>query len=267
MIVWVCIVLAGIALTALTWMRIEATGYRVRYDDVESALVPNAFQRYRILFITDIHRREISYQRLQELELCPDCILLGGDITEKGVPWDRVRANLEVLRRIAPVYGVLGNHDLVAGSNKLEKLFSELGLTLLKDRTVKLEKDGCSIALSGVMQPASRKHQYSRFRGNPRIGQYHILLVHDPIWILGKRNISADLILAGHTHGGQVILPLLGAIRLKGFYKKYFAGWYNLRQKSNSFIRLLISRGFGTSHIPLRLGCPSEMHLITLKKP
>lgn len=266
MIVWVSLGLAILALCTLIWMRIEATGYRVRNEIVESEAIPATFNGYRILFITDIHRRKLSHEKLLELDLKPDCILLGGDITEKGVPWDRVRSNLELLSRIAPVYGVHGNHDLYAGRQKLEALFNRTGLTLLKDKTIALKRAGESIALSGIMQPASRKHPYSTFKGLAKKGQYHIVLVHDPIWVMGKRNISADLVLAGHTHGGQIILPLLGAVRLEGFYKKYSAGWYTLTQKSYSTVRLLISRGFGTSHIPLRLGSPSELHLITLQK-
>lgn len=268
MILWVSIAAVAIMICIIGWMRFEATGYRVRTDVVETDLISDAFHGYNILFISDIHRRKLSEKRLRALDLKPDCILLGGDITEKGVPWDRVKDNLEVLNRIAPVYAVLGNHDWKAGRQTLEALLSEPGFTLLKDRTVAIYKNGESISLSGVMQPATRKHPYSAFRGRHQKGKFHILLVHDPIWIKGKRNISADLILSGHTHGGQIVLPLLGAIKLEGFYTKYSAGWYNLIQKTSPShkVRLLISRGFGTSHIPFRFGSPSEIHLIKLQK-
>ncbi|UNK20491.1 metallophosphoesterase [Paenibacillus sp. N3/727] len=269
MIVWLSIAAGAIALGTFGWMSIEAYGYRVWKETVGSDMLPASFQNYRILFMSDIHRRKLSAKRLQTLNLKPDCILLGGDITEKGVPWNRVRHNLEVLSRIAPVYAVLGNHDLKAGRQSIEELLNDTGTSLLKDRTLMLDKNGESIALSGIMQPATRKHPYSSFKGCPKKGQYHIILVHDPIWIQEKTNISANLILSGHTHGGQIILPLLGAVRLEGFYKKYSAGWYNFPSTASSLhsnVRLLISRGFGTSHIPFRLGCPSEFHLITLQK-
>lgn len=269
MIVWLSIIAGVIVLGTFGWMKFEAYGYRVLEDTVESDKIPTSFQDYRILFMTDIHRRKLSEKRLRELDLKPDCILLGGDITEKGVPWSRVRRNLEMLCRIAPVYAVLGNHDLMAGSQSVEELINDTGAILLKDKTLMLNNNGESIALSGIMQPATRKHPYSSFKGHTQKGQYHIVLVHDPIWIQGKTNISADLILSGHTHGGQIIFPLLGAVRLEGFYKKYSAGWYNLPQKTSSLhpnVRLLISTGFGTSHISLRLGCPSVFHLISLQK-
>ncbi|WP_234032788.1 metallophosphoesterase [Paenibacillus faecalis] len=269
MIGWLSIIAGAAALGMLGWMTMEAVGYRVCEDSIESDKLPASFQNYRILFMSDIHRRKLSERKLQKLNLMPDCILLGGDITERGVPWSRVRHNLELLRRIAPVYGVLGNHDLAAGKQHLEELFKTAGASLLKDKTLMLEKDGDCIALSGMMQPATRKHFYSRFKGQLQQGQYHIILVHDPIWIEEHDDIAADLILTGHTHGGQIILPLLGAVRLEGFYKEYGAGWFSLAHKASRYysdMRLLISRGFGTSHIPLRLGCPSEFHLISLKK-
>ncbi|WP_245640170.1 metallophosphoesterase [Paenibacillus dakarensis] len=268
MIVEVSLAAGVIALSAAIWMKIEAFGYRVRNEVIETQDIPDAFHLYKILFITDIHRRKLSERKILSLNLQPDCIMLGGDITEKGVPWERVGANLEILRKIAPVYAVLGNHDLKAGSGKLETLFEEPGLLLLKDDTVMLNKNGDSIALSGIMQPVSRNDPYSSFLGNAHKGQYHIVLVHDPIWIKDRRSISANLILAGHTHGGQIVLPFLGAARLEGFYKKYNAGWYHLGHKAKKAVRMLISRGFGTSHIPLRFRSPSEIHLITLiKKP
>lgn len=94
-----------------------------------------------------------------------DCVLLGGDITERGVPLQRMRHNMSVLVRIAPVYAVLGNHDLNAGKDAVRKVLRESGVTLLNDKTVTLKRSNELMVLSGVRQPASRKHPYTRFRG------------------------------------------------------------------------------------------------------
>lgn len=176
---------------------------------------------------------------------------------------------MSVLARIAPVYAVLGNHDLYAGKDAVRKVLRESGVILLNDKTVTLKRDGECLVLSGVRQPASRKHPYTKFRGNAAEDQYHIILVHDPIWLKGKEETHGDLLLAGHTHGGQIVLPIAGAVRLERFYKKFKSGWYTLPRKASESVhssRLLISRGFGTSHIPLRLKCPAEFHVITLRK-
>lgn len=260
---------AALGAGAIGWMRAEARGYRVREEEVVSERIPHSFDGFRILFITDIHRRQLSEEKLLSNLSSVDCVLLGGDITERGVPLQRLRHNMSVLVRIAPVYAVLGNHDLNAGKDAVRKALRESGVMLLNDKTVTLQRSNELIVLSGVRQPASRKNPYTRFRGNAAEDQYHIILVHDPIWIKGKDVVHGDLVLAGHTHGGQIVLPLAGAVRLTRFYKKFKSGWYALPRKAGETehsSRMLISRGFGTSHIPLRLQCPAEYHVITLRK-
>ncbi|MHA2853721.1 metallophosphoesterase [Paenibacillus lautus] len=260
---------AALGAGAIGWMRVEARGYRLREEEVVSERIPRSFDGFRMLFITDIHRRQLSEEKLLSNISSVDCVLLGGDITEKGVPLERLRHNMSVLARIAPVYAVLGNHDLYAGKDAVRKVLRESGVILMNDKTVTLKRDDECLVLSGVRQPASRKHPYTKFRGNAAEDQYHIILVHDPIWLKGKEETHGDLLLAGHTHGGQIVLPIAGAVRLERFYKKYKSGWYTLPRKAGESVqssRLLISRGFGTSHIPLRLKCPAEYHVITLRK-
>lgn len=260
---------AAVGAGAIGWMRAEAGGYRVREEEVMSDRIPQSFDGYRILFITDIHRRELSAQKLTSNLLPVDCVFLGGDITEKGVSFERMRHNMSVLVRIAPAYAVLGNHDLYAGKDAVRQVLRETGVTLLSDKTVTLWKNEECIALSGIRQPASKKHPYTPFRGKTKEDQYHIILVHDPIWVKDRDETHGDLLLAGHTHGGQIVLPFAGAVRLERFYKKFKSGWYSLQRKAGETFqtsRMLISRGFGTSHIPLRLKCPAEYHVITLRK-
>lgn len=259
---------AIVMLGILGRMVFEAAGYRVRQEIVESGRIPASFDGCKILFITDIHRRKLSERKLRAVVPHADLVLVGGDLTEKGVPESRVRSNMEVLGRLGPVYAVLGNHDLKAGVRRVERILEQSGVFLLKDKSVALSRNGESLVISGLMQPLSRNHSYSSFSGRARKEQFHIVLVHDPIWIRGKKKLKADLILAGHTHGGQIILPFLGPVRLEGFYQTYGAGWFTLERNKEPTeqARLLISRGFGTSHIPLRFGCPSELHLITLNK-
>lgn len=260
---------AAVGAGVIGWMSVEAYGYRMREQEVISDRLPLSFDGYRILFITDIHRRKLSEAKLTSHLSGVDCVLVGGDITEKGVPFQRLRHNMAVLTRIAPVYAVLGNHDLFAGKDAVRKILRETGVTLLNDKSITLQHEEEEIVLSGVRQPASRKHPYTQFRGKAHGEDFHIILVHDPIWVKGRQEVHADLLLAGHTHGGQIVLPLAGAVRLTRFYKQFKAGWYTLPRTAGEIkpsSRMLISRGFGTSHIPLRLQCPSEYHLLTLRK-
>jgi len=260
---------AAAGVGVLGWMRAEAEGYRVREEEVASERIPASFDGFRILFLTDIHRRELSERKLMAALQPVDCVLLGGDITEKGVPLERLRHNMELLRRVAPVYAVLGNHDLYAGKDAVKKVLKETGVTLLSDKTVPITVGSDCISLSGIRQPKSKRHPYSQFKGSLQDGEYHILLVHDPIWLKGREEANCDLLLAGHTHGGQIVLPLAGAVRLERFYKSFKSGWYSIPRAESGDLpdtRVLISRGFGTSHIPLRLLCPAEYHVLTLRK-
>lgn len=260
---------AAVGAGLIGWMSSEAQGYRIRNQELVFDRLPPSFDEFRILFITDIHRRALSARKLSSHLSGVDCVLVGGDITEKGVPVKRLRHNMSVLARIAPVYAVLGNHDLFAGKDEVRKVLRETGVTLLSDKTITLQRQDERIALSGIRQPASRKHPYTPFRGKAREEDFHIIMVHDPIWIQGRQETHADLLLAGHTHGGQIVLPVFGAVRLTRFYKRFKSGWYTLPRtagETEASSRMLISRGFGTSHIPLRLLCPSEYHLLTLRK-
>lgn len=267
---WEWITGPAIAAAALLgWMSMEAAGCRLRTEEVCSHRIPDSFHGYTILFITDIHRRKLSERRLKTMLESADCIFLGGDITERGVPWERLKSNMKLLRQYAPVYAVLGNHDLKAGKDQVKKILRETGVILLNDNSITLEKEHDRIVLSGLRQPASKYHPYSQFKGHSRPGDYHILMVHDPRWVKDRTDFPFDLVLAGHTHGGQIVLPWAGAFKLEKFYRNYKAGWYDLGGTGSgekAGPRLLISKGFGTSHIPLRLGCPAELHLITLKK-
>ncbi|GAB6929935.1 metallophosphoesterase family protein [Paenibacillus sp. JCM 10914] len=256
-------------LAAMGWMRAEASGYRPREEEVVSERVPLSFDGYRILFISDIHRRKLSEESLRRTLPEIDCIVLGGDVTEKGVPIERLRHNLNLLQRIAPSYAVLGNHDLYAGQDAVLEAMKDAGVIALRDQTVILHKGNDSVGLTGIKQPASKNRPYTNFQGQISLDMYHILVVHDPIWLQGRKETCCDLLLAGHTHGGQIVLPLVGAFQLERFYHTYKSGWYSLRRladMSRSTCRMLISRGFGTSHIPLRLNCPAEYHVITLRQ-
>ncbi|MNI87303.1 phosphodiesterase YaeI [compost metagenome] len=92
--------------------------------------------------------------------------------------------------------------------------------------------------------------------------------MHDPLWLSKQKKVPADLILAGHTHGGQVVLPFGLQMHTDPFYRTYNAGMYTIAREDGSggSAKLLISRGFGTAHLPLRWRSPSEMHVLTLRR-
>ncbi|CAM2803437.1 metallophosphoesterase [Paenibacillus sediminis] len=251
-----------VGLSLLLWMRWEAVSYRISYNHIELKRLPRNFNGMNILFITDIHRRKLSHKRFDSLKGKVDLILLGGDLMQRKVPLLRVRYNMNILRAIAPVYAVHGNHDYDAGVRKLDLMLKECGVILLNNEQVVWEKDGESLCLTGIDE--HRKKDTTERLLNTK-ADCHIVLVHDPKWIQEMDTVSVDLILAGHTHGGQIRLPFIGAIHLGPFYKKYANGLFQLDSSiASPRAKMFISRGIGTNHLPLRLACRAEVHIIVL---
>ncbi|WNS44467.1 metallophosphoesterase [Paenibacillus sp. MMS20-IR301] len=261
---------AGAAAVMAVLMVAGAFRSRIIAEEIVLAGLPGGFDGYRILFITDIHRRRLPAALLEEYRGELDAVFLGGDLTEKGVPLKRLRNNLALAASLAPVYAVHGNHDYQAEIRLVDQLIRSSGARLLVDENVKLECSGAEIVLTGVDFP--RTGGKRAYHALPPVtarddGAFRIILVHDPLWLAQQKEVPADLILAGHTHGGQVVLPFIASRHADEFYRHYNAGMYDLPAYGNDTYqpKMLISRGFGTAHLPLRWGSPAEMHLLTLR--
>jgi len=269
-LLWSAGIIAACCALLFARMSYEARVHSVTYSEVKLERLPEAFDGSRIFFISDIHKRKLSESYLRNMEGKADWVLLGGDIMERSVPLDRVRENLNILSRIGPIYAVYGNHDLKADPAGLAEALKEVGGVLLRNENVPLERAGARICLTGVDQPPQKRDGYPRLPELPMgtSDLCRIVIVHDPVWIQHVPEKNADLILAGHTHGGQIRIPLLGAIRLNRFYRKYDCGWFGWYQPGSVVRRpqMLISRGFGNRRVTLRLCCPAEMHLIQLRQ-
>ncbi|KTD87145.1 hypothetical protein UQ64_09920 [Paenibacillus etheri] len=247
---------------------------RIITEEIILKSLPDVFDGFRILFITDTHRRRLPSALLTPLKGKVDAVLLGGDLTEKNSPLNRLADNMNLVTSIAPTYVVHGNHDYRANISLVDQIIRGSGAKLLMDENVSIEREGVSLWLTGVDFP--KKGGNTSYRPLPRLKTHtssiddmcRIILVHDPLWLSKRQSVPADLILAGHTHGGQVILPFLGQRHVENFYHKYDAGMFQWprRDGTGRDAKLLISRGFGTSHLPIRWGSPSEMHVLTLRK-
>lgn len=272
---WLLIFLAaGFGAGAVMAAVMVAAAFRSRLvtRDILLERLPAAFDGYRILFITDTHRRRLPEELLLPLQGKVDAVFLGGDLTEKGSPLDRLLENMTLAASIAPVYAVHGNHDYRANISLVDNIIRGSGARLLVDENCVIERAGAGVILTGVDFP--RKGSKKAYGPLPAMAEAaadacRIILVHDPLWLSMQEEVPADLILAGHTHGGQVVLPLIGQRHTDPFYRKYLAGMYEIPRSPDSGLpplKLLISRGFGTAHLPLRWGSPAEMHVLTLRR-
>lgn len=277
MIVWIWGLIVAVFLIAViiaVIMVSNAFKNRIITEEIILKSLPEVFDGFRILFITDIHRRRLPSALLTPLKGKVDAILLGGDLTEKNSPLNRLADNMNLVTSIAPTYVVHGNHDYRANISLVDQIIRSSDAKLLMDENVSIEREGVSLWLTGVDFP--EKGGNASYRPLPRLKTYassiddicRIILVHDPLWLSKCQSVPADLILAGHTHGGQVILPFLGQRHVENFYHKYDAGMFQWprRDGTGRDAKLLISRGFGTSHLPIRWGSPAEMHVLILRK-
>lgn len=271
---WILAIIAVVLLLfVLTGIVMVASAFKKNIIAEEILLdsLPEAFDGYRILLITDIHRRRLPEDLLMHYKGQVDAVFLGGDMTEKGNPVERLADNMAFLASLAPVYAVHGNHDYRTNITLVDNIIRGSGARLLVDENVIIERDGAALLLTGVDFPKKGgKKAYAPLPQMPAAaeGMVRIILVHDPLWLSQQRSVPADLILAGHTHGGQVVLPFGISMHADPFYKRYNAGHYRYAKGdgSGADARLLISRGFGTAHLPLRWRSPAEMHVLTLRK-
>jgi len=224
--------------------------------------LPPEFEGLRVGFITDLHlsgaieaediRRAVRLMQSQSV----DVLVLGGDYVSNfdlrfAEPVAELLADLA-----APlgVFAILGNHDddrVVPGA------LARRGITVLKDARASVTRGGATLELAGV-----------RFwtRSIGEIGAVVqgasapvLLLAHDPRRVSEAASLGIPAVISGHTHGGQIVLPLIGALAARKF--PVAAGRLTVRGTE-----LFVSRGVGTILLPIRINCPPDVSVITLRR-
>ncbi len=232
--------------------------FKAHHDTIEYRTITasNLLSEINMFFISDIHRRNISTNTLRSIQKEVNLVVIGGDLTEKGVSIDRTRENIRKLKRWdAPVYFVWGNNDYEAFPNEIYHLLKSEGVTILTNSNHDILVDTQTISLIGL-----DCCKYSEARIDLAIqntnGIFNILLTHDPSAFYEMDESfqnKIDMVLAGHTHGGQ--------IRVFGFGYFEKGGLTKLRNT-----KILISEGYGYTRLPFRLGTRSECHVLTFKQ-
>jgi uncharacterized protein len=222
--------------------------------------LPPALSGVRVGLLTDVHRsRWVSHDDvIRAVALLmnerPDLIVLGGDYVTWG---DRqyVRPSAEALEPLAAphgVFGILGNHD---DDHDMPAALAARGVEVLRDARTSLKINGETISLVGIRYWTRRTSDIaSLLRG---ASGTIVLLAHDPRRLTEAAALKIPLVLSGHTHGGQVVLPGLGAIAAQKF--PVVAG-IGRRDRT----RMFVSRGVGTVYVPVRVNCPPEVAVLTL---
>jgi uncharacterized protein len=243
---------------------LEVTRHEVFIDDL-----PPSFDGYRIAFLTDTHvasfmRRGLYREAVaQAMRFDPDLVLLGGDF----VTWERhiplmAEVLLTGLEARDGVYAVLGNHDYWANADGVIAAMTARGVRFVINRSIPIRRGRDAISLVGIDE---------LYRGNPDVDTAFALvdprvpclgLSHHPdiIGLLdGKR---VDLLVCGHTHGGQIRVPFFGSIVVPSKHEARYASGFHREER----VLMYVSRGIGAIP-PLRILCKPEVATFTLRRP
>lgn len=240
---------------------VAVTDTRIRLNGL-----PDAFREFRILQLSDIHHslfvpldRVAAVVELSNL-LKPDLVALTGDfVTYSRTSIEPVAEVLGRLRAPAGVFAVLGNHDFRVGAKPIEKALRHQNIDVLRNRHVELRDAGDKLYVAGVDDYGYGADLDWALRGVPSDAP-SILLAHNPRLVHAAACHGVGFMLSGHTHGGQVNLPLLGSVYGRTPEQLRFKiGWDRLGDT-----QLYVSRGIGTIVLPWRLRCPAEIPCLTL---
>ena len=213
----------------------------------------------RIAHVSDLHtsglgRRERQLVRLLEAEQ-PDVILITGDTLGRSNDYEKIRPVLSHLRAPLGVWLVRGNSELHISPREGAAFYSQLGVQFLKNEARPLRPDVWLVGLEGDSEgPVKLDAALSSIPQDA----YVIAAFHLPVFF-EKVAEYVPLALAGHTHGGQVRVPFIAASQLPRGSGRYVGGWYTERES-----RMYVSRGIGTSVLPIRFRCAPELPIITV---
>jgi uncharacterized protein len=252
---------------------LEPHQVEITHQRITIAGLPRPFRGFRIVQLSDIHHSpfldagEIAEAVRLANQLQPDLVALTGDyVSHKPEEIPGCARALGGLRAECGVFAVLGNHDHWTDGEMMAQSLVDQGIRVLVNESVRLERGGATLCLAGIDDMMVRRDDLPRaLRGTTR-DETRILLAHNPRIIREAARAGVDLVLSGHTHGGQINWRLL-----TGREDRKIARW--LRRPSRRMMRgyarfgdtqLYVNRGLGTVVVPLRYGCPPEITVIEL---
>ncbi len=240
----------------------------IEHRPIQLKRLPEAFESFRVVHLSDVHhsaftsREQVARAVETANYLKPDIIALTGDY----ISHDRAFAApcAELLGRLRArygVYAVLGNHDHWTDAALITDLFRAEGITVLVNQGMRFEQRGAAFWLAGVDDTMVGLEDISLALAGSRDDEMKLLLAHNPIILRRAARAGVDLVLSGHTHGGQVKLRsergAAGRPRrrlLKGLGRQ-------------GDTQIYVTRGVGTVVLPVRFGCPPEVSLLELHRP
>lgn len=261
------------------YMTFEQFSLQVRELELAFSNLPPAFDGYRILHISDLHLTKLGLLEKRTMEIIGmaevDTCMVTGDITAEPRASDIFRRVCSVIKHRDPLFAVLGNseHKPWVSTPIIREALTFDGLDMLVNSSARITRDGQSITIVGVDDPYSHSADIDAAFSGVDPKDFIIFLTHCPSTTPDGIARGADLVLSGHTHGGQVRIP-----GISWFWthmranRKLNDGLYTpdmlmrLLKDDVGESTLFVNRGIGTSRLHIRLFCHPEIVYITLRR-
>ena len=273
---WSARILAVLVVVFLVWGCVwEPRSLVARDYAFELPAWPAECDGLRVDVIADLHtgsphngvdKLDRLVQRLAESD--SQAVLMAGDYVILSVflgtyiPADVIAERLRPLTARKPVYAVLGNHDWWKDGARVRAAFESAGVTMLEDQATPARLAGCDLWVVGVGDLWEAPHDIGRAFSDVAGDRPALAITHNPN-LFPQMPARASLVVAGHTHGGQIAFPGIGAPGLWGKAD----GRYPRGHFIEGGRQLFVSPGIGTSILPIRFGVPPEISRLTLRSP
>ncbi len=246
------------------------------YLTIKLRRLPDAFAGMKIVHISDFHFEEYTEAAFLDAIVhkvnaaAPDLVVLTGDfVSSKPLPRHfSVRLGYQCAEHLSRItcplrYAILGNHDCLVGSHAITDALHSHGIPVLANSSVPLERNGQRVWLAGIKDVLEERPDLgAALPAGKAEREPLILMAHEPDFADYAVGRQVDLVLSGHTHGGQILLPLLPPLLLPDMGVKYVHGLFRL----GDGMQLYVNRGIGAVTLPFRFRCQPEITVITLSQ-
>jgi uncharacterized protein len=269
-------VTAGASALAADTILLEPNRPRLVQKEIAFRRWPSRLDGFTIALLSDFHYDPyFSAHPLRAAigmvnALSPDLIALTGDFVSEPMSGDPVRGAaaaepcVELLRKLHAPHGlwaVLGNHDCSTDPEHVTAALRAAGIPVLNNRAVPIERDGARFWLAGVDDVLEGSADIDATLHGAPTDEAVVLMAHEPDYADQVARYPVDLQLSGHSHGGQVRFPFMRPLYLPELARKYVWGLYRINA-----LTLYTNPGLGTVTLPVRLNCPPEITLLTLRR-
>ncbi|MCM1399392.1 MAG: metallophosphoesterase [Clostridium sp.] len=265
---WIILACVAVGLFCFAWY--ENHHLVITYYDYQSDKIGSDLNGYCIVQISDLHNATFGRDNKKLISkikgLSPDMVVITGDIVDSShTDIDAAVQFVSIIAKEYPTYYVTGNHEYwleETDRHTLMKGLEQAGAIILNNEKITISAGAETFELIGLDDKSLGDSTLKNLTENCGDRDFILVLAHEPQYIQEYSNTKTDLLLCGHAHGGQFILPFIGAVVApdQGFLPAYTAGEYQQNE-----LTMFVSRGLGNSVIPIRLFNDPEIACIKLR--